>query len=68
LRAAVEETGRDPDALRVIPLGSIPDPGKLEYLRGLGIDEIILNLPSAGAGEILPILDKYTDIIEPFRS
>jgi probable F420-dependent oxidoreductase len=68
LRAAVEERGRDPDALRVVPLGSIPDPGKLEYLRGLGIEEIILNLPSAGAGEILPILDKYVGIVEPFRS
>src|SRR5581483_3138722 len=29
LRAAVEAAGRDPDALEIIPFGSIPDEGKL---------------------------------------
>ena len=66
LRGMVEEAGRDPDAIRVVPLGSIPDPGKLEYLRGLGIEEIVLNLPSKTADEVLPILDKYPDIVAPF--
>ena len=67
LRTAFEEAGRDPDTLRVVPLGSIPETGKLEYLRGLGIDEVILNLPSAPRGEVLSVLDSYAGIIEPFR-
>ena len=68
LRAAFEEAGRDPDSVRVLPLGSIPEAGKLEYLRSLGIDEVILNLPSAGRDEVLPILDRYVEIVAPFVS
>jgi len=68
LRNAYEKAGRDPSSPRVVPLGSIPEAGKLEYLRGLGITEIVLNLPSAGRDEVLHVLDEHAKVIEPFRT
>lgn len=68
LRGMYEEAGRDPSTLRVVPLGSIPEAGKLEYLRGLGISQIVLNLPSAGRDTVLQVLDDHAKIVEPFRA
>lgn len=59
LRAAAERAGRDPGELRVVPFGTIPDPGKLDYYGSLGIEEVVLRLPSAGADQVLPLLDQY---------
>jgi hypothetical protein len=59
LRAAAEEIGRDPDSLRVVPFGTEPTPGKLEHYRNLGIEEVVFNVPSGTADEILPVLDDY---------
>jgi probable F420-dependent oxidoreductase len=59
LRAAVEKAGRDPNRIRVVPFGTIPDRGKLEYYESLGIDEVVLRLPSESADVILPILDEF---------
>jgi probable F420-dependent oxidoreductase len=60
LHRAVEEAGRDPSELRIVPFGTLPDPGKLEYYESLGIDEVVMSLPSAGSDKVLPILDDYT--------
>jgi probable F420-dependent oxidoreductase len=68
LRAAVEAAGRDPATLEVVPMGTIPDAGKIEYLGTLGIEEIVLGLPSGTRDEVLPVLDHYAPIVEPFRS
>ena len=59
LRAAAEEMGRDPDTLRVVPFGTEPNPGKMEHYRELGIEEVVFNVPSGTADEILPVLDDY---------
>jgi hypothetical protein len=59
LRAAAEEIGRDPDSLRVIPFGTEPNPGKMDHYRHLGIEEVVFNVPSGTADEILPVLDDY---------
>jgi probable F420-dependent oxidoreductase len=68
LRSAFEEAGRDPSSVRVVPLGSIPDAGKLEYLASLGITEVVLNLPSADRDTVLSVLDDHAKVVEPFRS
>ena len=39
--------------------GTEPTPGKMEHYRGLGIEEVVFNVPSGTADEILPILDGY---------
>src|SRR3954468_1531353 len=56
LREACESIGRDPSTLRIVPFGTIPDEGKLEYYSSLGIEEIVLRVPSGTADETLPLL------------
>ena len=68
LREGFEKAGRDPSSLRVVPLGTIPEAAKLEYLQSLGISEIVLGLPSADRDTVLQVLDEHAKIVEPFRS
>ena len=62
LHAACEAIGRDPQSLRIVPFGTIPDAGKLEYYASLGIDEIVLRVPSGDADTVLPLLDQYAEL------
>jgi probable F420-dependent oxidoreductase len=66
LRASFEKAGRDPDTLKVIPFGSLPDQGKLEYFATLGITECVLGVDPGGRDVVLPILDRYAAAIEGF--
>jgi len=43
----------------VVPFGTVPSPGKLEYYASLGIEEAVLRLPAADRDTVLPILDSY---------
>jgi probable F420-dependent oxidoreductase len=61
LRRACDAVGRDAATVRIIPFGTIPDPGKLEYYATLGITEVVLRVPSAGPDEVLPLLDQYAE-------
>jgi probable F420-dependent oxidoreductase len=64
LHRACEDVGRDPAELRIVPFGTIPDPGKLEYYASLGITEIVLRVPSGDADAVLPLLDRYAALVE----
>jgi probable F420-dependent oxidoreductase len=59
LRAAMEQRGRDPDSLQIVPLGILPDPEKLAYYAEIGVTEAVLRLPSASRERVLPVLDDY---------
>jgi probable F420-dependent oxidoreductase len=59
LRAAMQARGRDPGSLHIVPMGVLPDPGKLDYYASLGVTEAVLRLPSAPRDEVLPVLDRY---------
>jgi alkanesulfonate monooxygenase SsuD/methylene tetrahydromethanopterin reductase-like flavin-dependent oxidoreductase (luciferase family) len=63
LHRAVEAAGRDPATVRVVPFGTVPDPGKLEYYASLGIDEIVLRVPVAGRDVVLPVLDEFGELV-----
>lgn len=63
LRAVAEQAGRDPDTVRVSVFGSTPDPGKLEHFGTLGADRVVLWLPPADRDVVLPILDRYTELL-----
>jgi probable F420-dependent oxidoreductase len=63
LHRAFEARGRDPAAIRVVPFGTLPSPGKVEYYASLGIDEIVLRLPGGDADRVLPRLDEYAELI-----
>lgn len=66
LRRAWEEAGRDPAALRIVPFGTLPDPGKLDHYASLGATEVVLRVPSAPADEVLPVLDRHARLAESY--
>lgn len=66
LRRAVEERGRDPGSVRVVPFGTVPSDAKLAHLRDLGIDEVVLRVPSGGPSVMLPVLDEYAGYVARF--
>jgi probable F420-dependent oxidoreductase len=63
LHRTVEAAGRDPASVRVVPFGTIPDPGKLDYYASLGIDEVVLRVPVAGRDVVLPALDELAALV-----
>jgi probable F420-dependent oxidoreductase len=62
LQAAAEARGRSLTELEIVPFGSLPTPGKLEHFRALGITECVFRLPSASRDDVLPVLDRWTDL------
>jgi probable F420-dependent oxidoreductase len=64
LHRAVEAAGRDPAAVRVMPFGTVPDPGKLDYYASIGIDEVVLRVPAGDRDAVLPVLDDYSKLVE----
>ena len=67
LRRVVEESGRDPDQLEIVPFGSIPDPGKLDHFERIGVTECVFRLPSAPRDVVLPLLDKQAALVASRR-
>ncbi|MCL4292188.1 MAG: TIGR03619 family F420-dependent LLM class oxidoreductase [Acidimicrobiia bacterium] len=63
LHRAVEEAGRDPAEVRIVPFGTVPDRGKLDYYEEIGITEVVANVPSGPAADVLPALDAIAPII-----
>src|SRR5690606_3037960 len=66
-REAVASAGRDPDAVEVVPFGTIPDPGKLDHFERIGDTECVLRVPSAPADGVLPILDAHAAVVASRR-
>ena len=63
LRDEVAAAGRDPNTLEIVPFGSLPNPGKLEHFRSVGVTEVVFRLPAAGRDAVLADLDRYGAII-----
>ncbi len=63
LHRAMERAGRDPAAVRVVPFGVVPDPGKLQYYESIGVTEVVVRIPSAPADTVLPVLDEYAKLL-----
>src|SRR5436190_809344 len=64
LHRAVEAAGRDPSTVRIVPFGTIPDPGKLDYYASIGIDEVVLRVPAGDRDAVVPVLDDYSKLVE----
>jgi probable F420-dependent oxidoreductase len=62
LARACEARDRDPATLRIVPFGTVPDAGKLEYYASIGIEEIVLRLPPVGRDKALPRLDAFAEL------
>lgn len=63
LHDAVADAGRDPAELEIVPMAVIPDAGKLDHYESLGVTELVFDLPSAPAAELLPVLDRYAELV-----
>ncbi|MFD7629714.1 LLM class F420-dependent oxidoreductase [Streptomyces sp. NPDC059851] len=63
LRQVWEAAGRDPKTLHIVPYAVRPNPGKLAHYRDLGIEEVVLQLPSTDEPEILRTLDTYAQYL-----
>ena len=63
LRAAAEAAGRDPAEIEVVPFGTVPDEGKLEHFRTLGVSEVVLRVPAGSEASVLACLDDYVRFI-----
>ena len=59
LRRALDDVGRDPGALEVVPFGTVPDDGKLDHYAAVGCTEVVLRVPSASEPDMLRTLDEY---------
>ena len=59
LRRAMSDAGRDPGGLHVVPFGTLPEVGKLEYYAEIGCTEVVLRVPSGSAPVMLATLDDY---------
>jgi hypothetical protein len=58
-----EEAGRDPESLPVTLFGVPSDIDRLRYYRDAGVARVVVSLDSAGAGDILPRLDGWADLM-----
>lgn len=63
LRETVAAAGRDPATLEIVPFASSPDPGKLDHYESVGVTETVFALPSAPRDRVLPVLDRYGDLV-----
>jgi probable F420-dependent oxidoreductase len=63
LHRAADAVGRDPATIRVVPFGTIPDPGKLDYYESIGIEEAVLRIPVGDSDVALPVLDEYAKLV-----
>jgi probable F420-dependent oxidoreductase len=59
LQAAVREAGRDPEGIRVVIFGAVPDEGKMARYAEIGVSEVVVRVPSAGRDEVLTALDRH---------
>ncbi len=68
LRGMAEDAGRDPGELDIVPFGSHPTIGKLDYFASLGVTECVFRLPTAPRDVVLPILDEQAALAEQHRA
>jgi probable F420-dependent oxidoreductase len=62
-RQMAAEAGRDVDTVPITVWGVSEDLDRLKRHRDLGIARLVVDLPSARADEILPILDRWGELI-----
>ena len=63
LGRACEERGRDPETLKIVPFGTVPDAGKLEYYASIGIEEVVMRLAGGPRDRVLPRLDRLAELV-----
>ena len=67
LHRACEAAGRDPAEIRIVPFGTIPSQEKTEYYASIGIEEIVLRVPTGPTDVVLPVLDEHARLLASTR-
>ncbi|UDY34822.1 LLM class F420-dependent oxidoreductase [Dermatobacter hominis] len=67
-KEAVAAAGRDPEAMQIVPFGSLPTAPKLEHFAEIGVTECVFRIPSAPADDVLPVLDEQAALVAELRS
>ncbi|MGE0222377.1 MAG: LLM class F420-dependent oxidoreductase [Acetobacteraceae bacterium] len=62
-RQMVAEAGRDPNAMDISIGGQAPDADLVKRYQELGVNRVSTSLPSEKADKILPILDRWVEIM-----
>ncbi|MFN8051713.1 MAG: TIGR03619 family F420-dependent LLM class oxidoreductase [Acidimicrobiales bacterium] len=66
-KAVVAEAGRDPEAMEIVPFGTLPSPEKLDHFERIGVTECVFRIPSAPRDVVLPILDRQAELVAARR-
>jgi probable F420-dependent oxidoreductase len=62
-REMAKEAGRDPAEVPLTSFGTAEDLGEIRRLRDLGVSRVVVSLESAKEDEILPVLDRWAEMI-----
>ncbi len=68
LRRLAEERGRDPSTLSIVVDGLSADPAIIEPWAELGVDQVLIAVPSQPLGKVLRVLDASQPAIACFGS
>jgi probable F420-dependent oxidoreductase len=60
----VREAGRDPASLPLTMFRVVEELDKLRHYRDIGIERVVITLPSAGADQVMPLLDQWAERIQ----
>jgi probable F420-dependent oxidoreductase len=62
-RQMASEANRDPDSISISVWGRGPDIEQMKRYRDLGVDRVATSLDPDKAGKILPVLDRWAEVI-----
>jgi hypothetical protein len=63
LRRRAEQAGRDPNQISMTICGMQPERALIDEYRSAGVERAIFMVPPAERDEVLPLLDKYAELI-----
>ena len=66
-RQMAADAGRDPGSVSVTVWGVGEDPDRLKRHRDLGVTRVVVSLLSAPAVEVLPVLDRWAELMVRVR-
>jgi len=65
--AMAKDAGRDPASLPVTMFRVVEELDRLRHYRDIGIARVVITVPSAGADQVMPILDRWAEKIRLMR-
>jgi len=68
LRRLAQEKERDPASISINVYGTPADRAALAELREAGVTRAIFGLPPAGPDKVLPLLDRYAEVVRSLAS